>query len=136
MSRKVRAQPKVLVIDDEPDLLELLELTLSRMGLDTELNVACEALGAADRALADSIRRVRVSLLAEHCGLLDQAHSIRELQLKRGLVTYLDELASAGRYRLRPLTPELLREENSWVGPLARWGFSLDPTGPLVEEAI
>jgi two-component system response regulator PilR (NtrC family) len=37
MSRKARdrGQPKVLVIDDEPDLLELLELTLSRMGLDT-----------------------------------------------------------------------------------------------------
>jgi two-component system response regulator PilR (NtrC family) len=36
LSRKVRTQPKVLVVDDEPDLLELLELTLSRMGLDTE----------------------------------------------------------------------------------------------------
>ena len=35
MSRKVRGQPKVLLVDDEPDLLELLELTLSRMGLDT-----------------------------------------------------------------------------------------------------
>ena len=37
MSRKPRdrGQPKVLVVDDEPDLLELLELTLSRMGLDT-----------------------------------------------------------------------------------------------------
>ena len=35
MYRKMRAQPKVLVVDDEPDLLELLELTLSRMGLDT-----------------------------------------------------------------------------------------------------
>ena len=35
MSRRIRGQPKVLVIDDEPDLLELLELTLSRMGLDT-----------------------------------------------------------------------------------------------------
>ena len=29
---KARGQPKVLVVDDEPDLLELLELTLSRMG--------------------------------------------------------------------------------------------------------
>ncbi len=36
MNRRVRTQPKVLVVDDEPDLLELLELTLSRMGLDTE----------------------------------------------------------------------------------------------------
>ena len=35
MYRKTRAQPKVLVVDDEPDLLELLELTLSRMGLET-----------------------------------------------------------------------------------------------------
>ena len=35
MSRKLRGQPRVLVVDDEPDLLELLELTLSRMGLDT-----------------------------------------------------------------------------------------------------
>src|SRR6266702_8671411 len=37
MSRRPRerGQPKVLVIDDEPDLLELLERTLSRMGLDT-----------------------------------------------------------------------------------------------------
>src|SRR6478672_12249086 len=35
MARKARGQPRVLLIDDEPDLLELLELTLSRMGLDT-----------------------------------------------------------------------------------------------------
>src|SRR5512135_3932247 len=35
MSRRTRGQPRVLVVDDEPDLLELLELTLSRMGLDT-----------------------------------------------------------------------------------------------------
>src|SRR5436853_2610324 len=37
MSRRPRERghPKVLGIDDEPDLLELLELTLSRMGLDT-----------------------------------------------------------------------------------------------------
>jgi two-component system, NtrC family, response regulator PilR len=35
MTRRIRGQPKVLIVDDEPDLLELLELTLSRMGLDT-----------------------------------------------------------------------------------------------------
>src|SRR5215475_2032932 len=35
MSRKSRGQPRVLLIDDEPDLLEQLELSLSRMGLDT-----------------------------------------------------------------------------------------------------
>jgi len=38
----------VLVIDDEPDLLELLELTLSRMGLDTS---RAESVGEAIRLL-------------------------------------------------------------------------------------
>ncbi len=54
MSRKVRAQPKVLVVDDEPDLLELLELTLSRMGLDTErAATVAEAVALLDRESFD-----------------------------------------------------------------------------------
>ena len=48
MARRIRGQPKVLVIDDEPDLLELLELTLSRMGLDT---TRAESVGEAIRLL-------------------------------------------------------------------------------------
>lgn len=38
----------MLVVDDEPDLLELLELTLSRMGLDT---IRAESVGEAQRLL-------------------------------------------------------------------------------------
>src|ERR1051325_3302913 len=50
MSRKARGQPKVLVVDDEPDLLELLELTLSRMGLDTiPAETVAEAMRLLDR---------------------------------------------------------------------------------------
>ncbi len=48
MARKIRGQPKILVVDDEPDLLELLELTLSRMGLDT---VCAQSVGEAVRLL-------------------------------------------------------------------------------------
>ena len=48
MSRRIRGQPKILVVDDEPDLLELLELTLSRMGLDTS---RAETVGEAIRLL-------------------------------------------------------------------------------------
>ena len=44
-----RGQPRVLVVDDEPDLLELLELTLSRMGLDTtRAQSVTEAVGLLD----------------------------------------------------------------------------------------
>ena len=54
MTRRARAQPKVLVIDDEPDLLELLELTLSRMGLDTErASTVAEAIALLDRESFD-----------------------------------------------------------------------------------
>jgi len=50
MSRRIRGQPKVLVVDDEPDLLELLELTLSRMGLDTSrAESVADALRLLDR---------------------------------------------------------------------------------------
>ncbi len=50
MSRRTRGQPRVLVIDDEPDLLELLELTLSRMGLDTtRAESVGEAIGLLDK---------------------------------------------------------------------------------------
>jgi two-component system response regulator PilR (NtrC family) len=48
MSRRTRGQPKVLVVDDEPDLLELLEMTLSRMGLDTS---RAESVADAQRQL-------------------------------------------------------------------------------------
>src|SRR5664279_1683289 len=48
MARRIRGQPKVLVVDDEPDLLELLELTLSRMGLDTS---CAQTVGEAIRLL-------------------------------------------------------------------------------------
>jgi two-component system response regulator PilR (NtrC family) len=54
MSRKSRGQPKVLIIDDEPDLLELLELTLSRMGLDTtRAETVSEAIGLLDKESFD-----------------------------------------------------------------------------------
>ena len=50
MNRRILGQPKILVVDDEPDLLELLELTLSRMGLDTtRAESVAEAIKLLDR---------------------------------------------------------------------------------------
>ncbi|MEO8507227.1 MAG: sigma-54 dependent transcriptional regulator [Betaproteobacteria bacterium] len=54
MTRRIRGQPKVLVVDDEPDLLELLELTLSRMGLDTSrAETVTEAIRLLDKEQFD-----------------------------------------------------------------------------------
>lgn len=50
MSVESRAAPRVLVVDDEPDILELLELALLRMGLEVErahgVGEALRTLGA------------------------------------------------------------------------------------------
>ena len=48
MSQNAKQRPHILIVDDEPDLLELLELTLIKMGLDvtrsTSVAGACEQL--------------------------------------------------------------------------------------------
>ncbi|MDR2016331.1 MAG: sigma-54 dependent transcriptional regulator [Burkholderiales bacterium] len=46
---RFRAQPRVLIIDDEPDLLELLEITMIRLGLDvTRADSVAEAIAKLD----------------------------------------------------------------------------------------
>ena len=52
-------KPRVLIIDDEPDLCELLEMTLSRMGLD------CESCGSVAEA------RARIDASRHHLCLSD-----------------------------------------------------------------
>jgi hypothetical protein len=68
------------------------------MGLDSELNAAWEHDGE-DGWLIDTIRNVRVSLLAEHAGL--SAADAAGLHPIEGLVTRLDALADRGETRLR-----------------------------------
>jgi two-component system response regulator PilR (NtrC family) len=84
MSRKSRGQPRVLLIDDEPDLLELLELTLSRMGLDTtRAETVSEAIRLLDKdafdlcltdmRLPDGEGLDLVRYIGEHCSDLPVA---------------------------------------------------------------
>ncbi|MCL2075627.1 MAG: sigma-54 dependent transcriptional regulator [Betaproteobacteria bacterium] len=35
-NRTTRQRPRILIVDDEPDILELIDLTLARMGMDTD----------------------------------------------------------------------------------------------------
>jgi hypothetical protein len=72
------------------------------MGTDSELHASWEVLGADadDRRLARAIRRVRVSLLAEHGGLSGYA-AVRQLISIEGLVRRLDALTTAPTARLQ-----------------------------------
>jgi phospholipase D1/2 len=127
---------KLLIVDDRFLTVGSTNISNRSMGVDTELNVSWEAREASERGLIDSIRRVRVSLLAEHCGLEPQDPGIRELRRSNGVVQYLDHLAGTRSGRLRPLTREAIVGDSKWLGQLERLGFSLDPDRPIIDDVL
>lgn len=124
---------KVLIVDDRFLTVGSANISNRSQGLDTELNVSWETLDG-HSALAASIRAIRGDLLAEHSGLRTDAGARKSLVRCRGLVDYLDRLASGGTTRLRQLTRASILEERQWLAGLERLGFSLDPAHPLIEE--
>ncbi len=127
---------KLLLIDDRFLTIGSANASNRSMGVDSELNVAWEATGPEDAALVRSIRRVRMSLLAEHCGALRRLPERRGLRRRQGLVAHLDRQAAAGNCRLRPLTSDAMFEGRPWLRSLRRWHVNLDPAEPLVERFL
>ncbi len=77
------ASPRILVVDDEADLRELLEITLVRMGLDVD---SAESLAAARRCLANN----------------DYALVLTDMRLPDGLgITLVQEISA--QYRNTPV---------------------------------
>jgi phosphatidylserine/phosphatidylglycerophosphate/cardiolipin synthase-like enzyme len=132
--KAVTIHSKLMVVDDTFLTVGSCNLSNRSMALDTELNVSVEATPA-DERLRRSIRRARVSLLAEHCGLLHRHDVRRELRRKRGLVEYLDRIAANPQHRLCVLTRETIVEDQPWIETLQAAGLSFDPEKPWVEEA-
>ena len=95
---------KLNIVDDRFLNMGSANLTNRSMDLDTELNASWETLPGRNPVLVRDIRRVRVSLLAEHLGARG-ASQLRALARDRGLVDYLDGLVARGQGRLRALPP-------------------------------
>ena len=89
---------KLMIVDDRFLTVGSANLTNRSMGIDSELHASWEA-AAADTRLTDAIRAVRVSLLAEHGGLV--ANESDSLESLEGLVARLDALAVRHDRRLR-----------------------------------
>ena len=90
---------KLFLVDDRFLTVGSANMNNRSMGLDTEINVAWEAVPE-ERGMTESIRRIRVDLLAEHTGARDSAN-VRELTATKGLVDYLERLAGSESSRLR-----------------------------------
>jgi phosphatidylserine/phosphatidylglycerophosphate/cardiolipin synthase-like enzyme len=107
--RNTYLHSKLLAIDDRFLTVGSANLTNRSMGTDSELHVSWEANGSDrdNRRLARAIRRVRVSLLAEHAGL-GGIRAVRSIARIGGLAERLDELAARPGARLQrhgPPTP-------------------------------
>jgi phospholipase D1/2 len=90
---------KVMVVDDRFLTVGSANFTNRSMGVDSELHASWEVRDARDRTLARSIRRVRVSLLAEHSGVAG-VPGVRRLAPIDGLVRRLNENAARPGARL------------------------------------
>jgi len=88
------------MIDDRFITVGSANLTNRSMGVDSELQASWEA-AAYDARLRRRIRRVRVSLLAEHAGVTARS-DVGALVPIDGLVARLDALAARPGARLRP----------------------------------
>lgn len=127
---------KLLVVDDRFLTLGSANTTNRSLGLDSELNLAWEAMdGPEGRMLRRAIRRLRVSLLAEHMGLQGSA-AVRELARAELLVPLLDELAARGEHRLRPHPMETLFDQSPLLKPLEPDELIIDPEESVLDEAL
>ncbi|MCI0548838.1 MAG: phospholipase D-like domain-containing protein [Candidatus Rokubacteria bacterium] len=97
-ARATYIHSKLVTVDDRFLTVGSANLTNRSMGLDSELQASWEAR-APDDPRARAIRRLRVSLLAEHCGSA-RRDVLRRLVRVEGLVACLDELAARADVRL------------------------------------
>jgi phospholipase D1/2 len=90
---------KLMIVDDRFLTIGSANFTNRSMGIDSELHASWEASDS-DATLQRRIRRIRVSLLAEHCGVSARS-DVRRLVSMDGLVGRLDAIAGRSDLRLR-----------------------------------
>jgi phospholipase D1/2 len=122
---------KLLLVDDRFLTVGSANATNRSMALDSELNVSWEA-EPADRELAEAIRQVRVSLLAEHLGWLPGVEE--RLEKIEGLADRLSHLADGGETRLCRYMPEPIIENGRLRDALEPVSRVVDPEKPLDSE--
>jgi hypothetical protein len=127
---------KVLLVDDRFLTLGSANTTNRSLGLDSELNLAWEAGDEpGDRELRRTLRRLRVSLLAEHAGL-KAVSELRGLVRAEGLVDYLDAVGQASQHRLRRHPLETVFDQSPLLKPLEPEAFSIDPEDSVLDEGL
>jgi phosphatidylserine/phosphatidylglycerophosphate/cardiolipin synthase-like enzyme len=124
---------KLFLIDDRFLSVGSANMNNRSMGYDTELNVAWEG-SAGETELVESIREVRVNLLAEHTGL--DAAARNDLCRVTGLVQYLNGLAETRSGRLRHHPVRIVPQGYQWITSVLPDGLPFDAEASEDPERI
>ena len=118
---------KLMIVDDEVLRIGSANLNNRSLGLDSECDTVLDAARPhnSGRGLEDKIQAIRISLLAEHCGVPEDEMqaALDEHGTMQGAIA---ALGSEGRRTLRPYVPPTKTEFEEW---LAESGM-LDPEKP------
>ena len=126
---------KVMVVDDRFLTLGSANTTNRSLGLDSELNISWEAEAPNDATMR-AIRRIRVSLMAEHAGLAG-GPALRVLAATEdGLVGWLDDLAIMGTRRLRAHPMVTVFDQSPLLKSLEPEELIIDPEESVLDESL
>ena len=116
---------KIMIVDDEIFRIGSANMNNRSMGLDSECDVFIDCAREGNGHACEAIAKIRMSLLAEHCGLPEE--DMPELMEKHGSMAALIDhsVTEEGRNLLRYHPPELNQAEKT----VAESGL-LDPEEP------
>jgi phosphatidylserine/phosphatidylglycerophosphate/cardiolipin synthase-like enzyme len=98
---------KVMIVDDEVVRIGSANMNNRSMGLDTECDLFIDAARPGNAHAAEPIAQLRITLLAEHCGMPRKAVAA-ELARHGSMIELLENAPKGGKraepFVLRPLT--------------------------------
>ncbi len=116
---------KIMIVDDRIFRIGSANMNNRSMGLDSECDVFVDCDREGNEHACDAIRRIRLSLLAEHCGI-DEDRIAEELDQHETMAEVIDHsITEGGRNLLRYHPPDLNDAEEA----VAQSGM-LDPEEP------
>ncbi|MGI8944096.1 MAG: phospholipase D-like domain-containing protein, partial [Qipengyuania sp.] len=95
---------KIMIVDDEILRIGSANLNNRSLGLDTECDVFIDSTRAGNAGAAEAIRGLRVSLLAEHCGV-EESEMSALLERHAGMAAAIDHTMKDPTRRLKRYHP-------------------------------
>lgn len=116
---------KIMIVDDEVLRIGSANLNNRSMGLDSECDLFIDCARPANEGCGEAIRKLRHSLLAEHCGL-EEGEVAGLLERSGSMAGMISALGEGRSRRLRRFEPPKLDELGQAIGRSA----ILDPEKP------